>query len=137
MVGNEQKSQHAKIIGFQNIADGLEISQRLGHFFIVGVQKTGVHPITNQRRSGDRFHLRDLGFVVRENQIDRAAMDVIMRPEFGFGDGGVFDVPAGPALADLGVPSRFAFFGRFPQAKIIPAALEIAFVDARHAVAFL
>jgi hypothetical protein len=48
--------------------------------------------------------LRDLVFVMREDQVVAAAVNVDLFAEFGEVHGGAFDVPAGAALAPRTVP---------------------------------
>ncbi len=62
-----------------------------------------MHPYFYERfPAGSGFLLRDLRFVVREFEVNAAAMELVLRAEIKFGDRGVLNVPSGPAVADRG-----------------------------------
>ncbi len=97
-----------------------------------------MYPIFHERfKSAGRFHLGDFGFVVREDEVDGAAVDVVLRAEEMLGDGGVLDVPARPAFAEWRVPARFVRHLELPEAEVVPAALLLAVVDAGLGIVFL
>ena len=60
----------------KNVANGEEIAQALGHFFVVAGHKAVVHPDAGQGLTGRALALRDLIFMVRELQVGATAVDV-------------------------------------------------------------
>src|SRR5206468_5225204 len=60
----------------QNIRHRVKITQRFGHLLSIDQQMRAVQPVADEFLSRDAFALRDLCFVVRENVIDAAAMDI-------------------------------------------------------------
>ena len=78
-----------------------------------------MEPVLNKRfLAGDRFHLRNFGFMMRENKVDGPTMDVVLRTKFGLGNGRIFYMPTWPAIAETRWPGRFSFFLEFPKAEI-------------------
>jgi hypothetical protein len=75
-------------------------------------------------RTRELLHLGDLRLVVREDQVDRAAVDVVLRPEQRLGDRRVLDVPARTTLAQRALPVRLARLAALPEHEIAGTALE-------------
>ena len=69
--------------------------------------------------SFERFHLGDLCLVMGEDQIQSAAVDIVLLAEIFLGDGGIFDMPAGPPPAPRGVPGIFPVFPGLPERKVV------------------
>src|SRR5699024_4638942 len=100
-------------------------SQRLAHLF-----PTGGHPRVVQPQAGEvpagRVGLGDLVLVVREAQVDAAAVDVEGLAEVLARHRRAFQMPSGPATAPGGVPAgagRIGVLGRLPQREIAGVAL--------------
>ena len=62
--------------------------------------------------------LRDFVFMMRENQIFAACMDVNFIPQILFAHDGALNVPARSAIAPRGFPERLALFFGLPEDKI-------------------
>ena len=91
-----------------------------------------MQPEARKWLAGERFRLRDFVFMVREDQVDAAGVDIERFAEVLDGHHGALDVPAGTARADGGVPERLAFLGRFPEGEIAGVGLFVlVHVDAR------
>src|SRR5262249_39003013 len=89
-----------------------------------------VHPVPRERLAGVRLRLGQLVLVVRERQVQPAAVDVERRADQLHRHGRALDGPAGPALAPRAVPGRLAGLGRLPQREVAGVALLVADLDA-------
>src|SRR5271165_7064042 len=85
-------------------------------------------PEARKSFSGERFGLRDLVFVMRENQIFAAGMQIEAFAEFRHRHDGALQVPAGASRADRSVPRSLTRLGRLPQSEIARAVF-VVFVD--------
>src|SRR6266513_5831510 len=88
-----------------------------------------VQPVTDEFLSGHAFALRDLRFVMRENIIDAASMNIDLVAEQRRRHRAAFDVPAGPAWSPWRIPLHIAvfFIPRFPECEI-PDVFLVVFV---------
>ena len=68
-----------------------------------------VNPVANKLFSGRAFALRDLIFVMRENEIDAAGVNVECLAEILHRHRRAFDMPARTAATDGRIPGRFCF----------------------------
>src|SRR6478752_4293808 len=77
------------------------------------------------------FALRDLVFVVRENEIEAAAVDVECLTQQFLAHCRAFDVPPRSAVAPRALPGWLARLGCFPQREVgyvpLPLAAGAAF----------
>ena len=75
-----------------------------------------VQPIAHKLLSRDAFALRDLRFVMREDVVDPAAVDIDLVAQQRCGHGAALDVPAGTTRSPRGIPFYVAVFfvRRFP-----------------------
>ena len=91
---------------------------------------SAVHPGADETVPGAAFGLRDLGFVMGENVVHAAAMNVDLRPEQRGGHGAALDVPAGASLAPRTLPDHVAIglIPGFPEREIADALLLILVV---------
>ena len=60
----------------EQIAQGVKVAERLGHLASVDHEVGAVHPEVDEFLAGAAFGLGDLGFVVGEDVVDAAAMDI-------------------------------------------------------------
>src|SRR3989338_637689 len=96
---------------FQEIANGNKVAKGFCHFFALHREKARVHPKLCQRMlSRNCFHLGYFSIMVRKDKIPCSSMNVILLAKKGFGNGGVFNVPARPALAPGTFPFWFLWF---------------------------
>ena len=109
----------------QQVAQGVVVAQRLGHLLALHHEELGVQPEAREGFAGERFRLRNLVFVVREDQIDAAGVNIQRLAQVLDGHHGALDVPAGAAGADGGLPERLAFLGRLPQREIAGVGLFV------------
>ena len=116
-----------------DVAHGEEIARGLGHLLVVRVDVAVVHPVFGERLARRALGLGNLVFVMREDQVDAAAVDVKRLPEVFHAHGRALNVPAGAAHPPRAFPGRFARFLRFPEGEIHGMALEIAHFHARAA----
>ena len=109
------------------VAQGVEIAERLRHFLALDHEVRAVQPVADEFFAGAAFGLRDLGLVMREDVVDAAAMDIEFRAEEGGGHGAALDVPAGPAAAPGRIPADVAigFVPRFPEREVADAFLFV------------
>ena len=92
------------IAAAQQVAQGEVVAQRLGHLLAFHHEELGVQPEARERLAGERFRLRDFVFVVREDQVDAAGVDVQRLAQVLDGHDGALDVPARAARADAASP---------------------------------
>ena len=91
-----------------------------------------MNPIAHKGLSRGALALRDLVFVMRENQVHAAAMNVKGFAQVLHAHGGAFDVPSGASRANLRFPEILALFFRFPEDEIARVFLVVLVrVDAR------
>ncbi|TMK01770.1 MAG: hypothetical protein E6G74_09615, partial [Alphaproteobacteria bacterium] len=121
------EAQHLPRPVRQQLPDRDEIALGLCHLPALDLQEAVVHPkIRHHRRVQGTARLRDLVLVVREDEIDAAAVDIESLAQVIPRHGRTLDVPAGPPgrrdCARRG-PRRLARLRRFPQHKIPRIAL--------------
>ena len=122
----------------QQVAQGEEVPERLGHLLPVDEQEPRVHPVLDPRDfAGGAFGLRDLGFVVREDVVLGAGVDVELVAEVLAGHGGALDVPAGKAAAPRAVPLHDVFRVLLPEREVGRMALLGIDLDARAGLELL
>ncbi|MPM77053.1 hypothetical protein SDC9_124052 [bioreactor metagenome] len=78
-----------------------------------------------------RLALGDLVFMVREDQVLPAAVDIKRFAEDRHAHRRALDMPARPALAPGGIPARLARLFRLPEREIERIALRLVGIDAR------
>src|SRR5205823_12789244 len=78
-----------------------------------------VHPVPDERpRTGDTLGLRQLGLVVREDEVRAAAVDVHGLPEQPAGHRRALDVPSGTAPPPGTLPPGFPLLPCLPQDEV-------------------
>ena len=109
----------------QHRRDGQAVAQRLAHLLAGGGDPGVVHPVRREAVPG-RAALGLLVLVVREAQVDAAAVDVEGLAEVLAGHRRALDVPAGPARAPGAGPRRGRGLGglaALPQGEVARVAL--------------
>ncbi len=97
--------------------DGQRVAQRLGHLLTRERHPAVVQPVAGEavaRGAG----LRTLVLVVREHQVQTAAVDVERLPEVGSRHRRALQVPPRPATAPRRRPGRLTGLGRLPQGEV-------------------
>src|SRR5436190_13725223 len=92
--------------GCEDVAYARDVAERLRHLDAVDGQHLVVHPDPREGMARMRaLALRNLVLVVRENEVEPAAMDVEGLAELGLAHRRAFDMPARPAAAPRAVPT--------------------------------
>ena len=131
MVGNEEEAQGVRAVMSQDVFDQEEVVQGLTHLFGVDRNEPVVQPVFNHRlfaRKG--FGLGDFIFMMRENEVTAAAVEVKGIAEVLMAHGRAFDVPARTAFAPGAVPCRFARFSTLPEGKVHGIVFTVVNFDA-------
>ena len=76
MAGEDEKTDHLRVVTRHDFPDGEKIAQGLGHFLIVNPHKPVVHPDLGEDLAVRPATLGDLVFMVGELQVLAAAVDV-------------------------------------------------------------
>ncbi|CAB4702287.1 unannotated protein [freshwater metagenome] len=139
MGGDEVVAQLDAAEALQHRRDGQAVAERLAHLLARGGDPGVVHPVRRERVTG-RAGLGLLVLVVREAQVDAAAVDVEGVTEVLAGHRGALDVPAGAS----GPPGRGPGCGRrlrlllpaLPQREVAGVALatQIGVLGRLHVV---
>ena len=96
---------------FGEVFEGVEVAERLGHFSAIDHQVRDVEPSGGEVPAAGAAALGDFVFVVREDEIDAAAVEVESFAEVLADHRGALEVPAGSAFAPGGGPEIFAILG--------------------------
>ena len=113
-----EETQYLQIILFSDLSYGKEVAERFGHFTVVDVQETVVQPVTCKNLAVAALALCNLIFMVRENQVFAAGMNINLFTQIFFCHDGTLDMPSRTSLAPWRYPERFSFFFRFPEYEI-------------------
>ena len=125
MGAQHEEAQHLEVVFLTDLADREEIPQGFGHLLIVNIQKSIVHPVSGEGLAVGRLALGDLVLVVREDQILAAGVNVDLLAQIFLGHHGALDVPAGTALAPVGLPVGLALLLRLPEHEVGRVALAL------------
>ena len=111
----------------EQVAQGVEVAERLGHLFAVHAQVRAVHPAAHEGLAGGGLRLRDFVFVVREEVVDAAGVQVETFAQILHRHGAALDVPAGAAGAPRGIPLHGAvrFVPRLPEREVADRILGV------------
>ena len=118
MSGQHEEAQHLGIIFGNDIPHREKVSSGFAHLPVIDVQESVVHPVMGEGLSVRRLGLGDFVFMVRENQILSARMDVDFVSQIFFAHHGAFDVPAGTAVAPGRLPVGLPFLLGLPEHKV-------------------
>ena len=137
MAAEKKMAQRHRIEFTKNIANGEKIAQRLGHLFLIDVEKAGVNPIARQGLAEGAFGLGDFVLMMRKNQIATTAVNVKWLAQIFRAHGRTFDMPARPPGTPRAIPSRLARLARFPQGEIQRRALALIYFHPRAGFEFI
>src|SRR3954463_3109889 len=99
----------------QQFVHGHEIAERFRHLSAVDGEEPVVHPKIDEASAAMRaLALRQLVFMVREDQIDSAAVDVETLAEMRLAHRRALDMPARPAASPGALPTRLVGVRRLP-----------------------
>ena len=121
----QSQPQHLAVM-LSSSSSGVTTLPRLFDIFsLAEIDEAVVHPVARERRAAvGAAALRDLILVVREDEVDAAAVDVDGLAQMRADHRRTFDVPAGPAAAPRRVPADHALGDRLPQHEVGGIALE-------------
>ena len=142
-MGGEQLVAHlaAGVSHIEDFAQGVEVAERLAHLAAVDDEVAAVHPIFGIGLAGGGLGLGDFVFVVREDVVHPAGVEVEAFAEQLHAHGGTFDVPARTSPAPRRIPDHIAVFGYvgFPEGEVGGVVFVVfILIDARaglHALA--
>ena len=150
MASQKEKAQDLVTVAFavsgvgflERIADCPEVAKRLAHLFFGAVitldaQRARMHPDVGKGSVVGALALRNLVFVVREDQIRTTTVDVESLAQIVAAHGRAFDVPTRATLTPLRVPGRFARFCGFPKHEVQRIALGLRHFDAGTCAHFI
>jgi hypothetical protein len=113
------------VAGGEQVGEGPEVAQTLGHLLPVHGQVLGVAPDPDEAPPGRRLRLGDLVLVVGEDVVDPTAVDVQALPQQGHAHRRALDVPAGPAPTEARVPPDRPLGDRLPEGEVAGVLLRV------------
>src|SRR5690606_37483064 len=118
-----------------DLGDQQRVAQRLAHLLAAGGEHAVVQPVAGEAVAG-RVGLGGLVLVVREDQVDAAAVDVERGAEVLGGHRRALQVPAGASGPPRGGPGGLAGAGALPQREVAGVALgaRVAVLGGAHLV---
>ena len=109
-----------------HLLDRGDVADRLRHLLAGEPEQAVVHPDLRERPP-DGLRLRPLVLVVREDEVEPAAVDPELRPERLLGHRRALDVPARPARAPRRLPRGvLALLRRLPEREVARVLLQRA-----------
>src|SRR5439155_18432999 len=118
VLAEEEPPHGLRGVSLEELLDRDQIAERLAHLLAVEPDVPRVHPVTDERFVGDRLGLRELALVMREYEVDTAAVDVEWLAEKASRHGRAFDMPARPPRSPGALPRGFAWLAPLPQHEI-------------------
>ena len=125
MRGGERVAHDERIALAQDVLGEDEVEQRLRHLLAADGHEAVVHPVPREGVAGRR-RLRELVLVMREAQVEAAAVDVELGAEVAARHRGALDVPSGSARAPRRLPDgRGGLVGlrALPEGEVARVAL--------------
>ena len=129
MSRKHKETYHFTVILFKYVTNSKEVSERLTHFLIVYINISVVHPIICKRLSICTFALCNFVFVMWENQVLTARMNIYRFAKILVHHCTTFNVPTGSAHSPRTFPSRFALFLLFPKCKVHNVLFMFVYVN--------
>ncbi len=122
MTADQQEPHHHRVVLRQDVLNGQEVALALAHLLAADGQHVVVHPVPREGVPGG-LGLRDLGLVVRELQVQAAAVNVEALAQVLQAHGRAFDVPPRKAHAPRGLPAHdVPGLGVLPQREVTRVA---------------
>ena len=118
MCGKHEETKHLGIIFFNDISYGKEIACRFRHLLIINIQKSIVHPVSCKGLAVCCLRLGNLIFMMGEDQILAACMDINFLAQILLAHYGALNMPAGTALAPWRYPVGLSFLLGLPENEI-------------------
>src|SRR5262249_21566590 len=126
----EQEAYRLRLMLLEQIDDVDDIAHRPGHLGLAHLQQAIVHPVTGERLARVRLRLCQLVLMVRELEVEAAAVDIERAAQEFHTHGGALDVPTRSPRPPRAVPRRLAGLRPFPEREVAGVALLIADLDA-------
>jgi hypothetical protein len=124
--GDQQVAdRRGTVPGLEQVGEGHEVAQPLGHLLPVHGQVLAVAPDPDKGLTGRRLGLGDLVLVVGEDVVDPTAVDVQALAEEGHAHRRALDVPAGTPPAQAGVPADVVRPHRLPEGEVAGVLLGV------------
>ena len=76
MTRQEEQAQNLRLVTFQHLSNGEEVAERLGHFFLIYVYESIVHPVVGETGPKGGFRLGDLVLMVRKNKVFASSVNI-------------------------------------------------------------
>src|ERR1700694_5656580 len=102
----------------KQVAEREEAPQTLRHLLAFTQQEAGMKPKLRERLAGIGFGLRDFVFVMREDEIFAARVQVESLSEFSHRHDGALQGPARTPRPNRRIPRGFPWFRRLPHREI-------------------
>ena len=126
-----REAHRLRAVSPQQIGDVHDVADGAGHFRRTHLQQAVVHPHARERRVVVRLRLGQLVLVMRELQVQAAAVDVERLAEVLHAHGRALDMPPRTPRSPRRLPGRLARLRPLPQREIAGVALLLAHLDAR------
>ena len=130
VTGEDEIPHLLRPVAVEDLADGEEVAQGLGHLLLVDAHEAVVHPDLDEGLAGRALGLGDLVLMVGKLEVRATAMDVEVIAQSAGGHGGAFDMPAGAAGAPGGSPGGLARLGGLPEGEVQGVTLGLPRLDA-------
>ncbi|MNK64870.1 hypothetical protein D3C87_841540 [compost metagenome] len=109
----------AEFLRVQQFVDRHEVTLGLRHLAAFHLHEAVMHPhIGHDMRAVGAARLRDFVLMMREDEVEPAAVNIENFTEIATGHGRAFDVPARTTATPGAFPARFIIRGQFPQHEI-------------------
>src|SRR5437764_285073 len=102
----------------KKLGDGDEVAERFRHLLASQLKHAIVHPESREALARSTFTLRDLIFMVGEDQVITPAMNINLGSKPADGHCRALDVPARSPSRPGRFPGRFARFRRLPEGEV-------------------
>ena len=116
--GKHIETKHHRVKLGGNIPHGEEVPKGLRHLLIVYVDKSIVHPIVCEALAMRRFILCNFIFMMRENEVLAAGMNVQLSSTVLRCHNATLRVPARSSFTPRRIPVRFSHLFRLPEHEI-------------------
>src|SRR5690606_36112331 len=98
--------------------NGQDVTQRLGHLFLVYQQVTVMNPVSYKLLAGGSFSLGYFVFVMRKYQVASTAVYIHCFAQILHRHCTAFYMPSRPSWSPRTIPPRFASLLSFPQYEV-------------------
>ena len=131
-MGGQHEDAHAvRAVLLQALADRDDVAEGLAHLLFAQCQPAVVYPVLHERADTCvALALGNLVFVVGEDQVLTAAVDVELRAQIAVGHGRALDMPAGASGPPGALPRRFSGLGAFPECEVGGVSFLLGRLDA-------